>query len=648
MPIFSFAQDLQNDNNFVDAHKSIGNASSRLLPTDVQNAYDVKWYFLNLNAESNTVALSGDVTIKAQVIYNVMDTFSFHLHNNYYIDSVLINGVKTNVITHEHERLITGLGMPKNTLFNAQIFYHGAYNSGGAFLADGISSTTDSRWGEFSVTWTLSEANNAYHWFPVKQDLKDKADSCRVFVTTTKPNMVASNGLLKKVVDLPANKVRYEWNSTYPIDYYLIFIAVAEYQDYSIYATIPQTGEQLLIQNFIYNSPECLADNKKVMDETKEMIKAFSEMFGKYPFSSEKYGHALAKLGGAMEHQTMTTTGGLMSNWESTIAHELVHQWFGDNVTCASWQHIWLNEGFARYGEYLWREYKFGKESAFNSFKYNIINSVVNNGKTGSVFVPLNDIDNENRIFNTTLTYNKGGVLVHMIRYEIGDNDELFYNILQTYQNRFKDKVATAEDFKNVAEELSGIDFTTFFEQWYFGEGYPKFDIKWYQNGNQLVLNSAQTTTAPSATPLFKVTYELQITYSDNSSEIIPFYHDETNKQFVYNISDNKTVNSIFFDPNYWLLASSTILKTNSIEDFVEDKSITIYPNPTTTSLHIKFENSLQGTKTISLYDVTGKNILTINTQDDLYTLDVNSFPSGTYFISFKIGKNVFVRKFNK
>jgi len=642
LPASIFAQDWQTHKYFSDTHEKSVSSSPKILPTKVQNAYDVKWYFLNLNAENNTVAISGDVTIKAEVVYNVMDTFSFHLHQNYTIDSIFINGVKKNLITQGDERLVTGLGIVKNTVFDAQVFYRGTAPSSGFF--SGISTAYDNRWGGFDVTWTLSQPNHAYHWFPVKQDLTDKADSSWVFVTTTKPNKVASNGLLTNTVDLPNNKVRYEWKSSYPINYYLISMAIAEYQDYSIYATIPQTGKQLLIQNYIYNSTQCLTQNKAAIDKTKEMIEFFSEILGEYPFSSEKYGHALAYLGGAMEHQTMTTTG-LFD--EGLVVHELVHQWFGDQVTCASWEYIWLNEGFARYGEYLWWEYKRGREYAFFIFASNIINQVLNDGKTGSVYVPVGYIDDVYRIFNTTLSYNKGGVLVHMIRYELGDDDELFFNVLQTYQSRFRNSVATVADFKNVLEELSGLDFTTFFDQWYYGQGYPRFAIKWHQAGDQLTLSSAQTTTA-SITPLFKVTYELEIIYNDDSKEIVPFYHDETNKQFVYNVPDGKTVRSINFDPNYWLLATATVtFNPDAIEDF-SNGGIIIYPNPATEVVNIRFNASLHGEKAISLFNINGKMIQNLTTTNDFCTLIVNDLPSGTYFLSVRNGENVFVRKIVK
>ena len=648
-PILVFAQDWQTKKHFSDADKYFPSASPKVLPTELQNAYDVKWYFLNLNAENSSVELSGDVTIKAQVVWSVMDTFSFHLHQNYTIDSIKVNGNLTSWEDHGDERWVTPLSIPCGDIFDVQIFYNGSVNTGGSFFS-GISNVTDNRWGSFPVTYTLSEPNNAYHWFPVKQDLTDKADSSWVFVTTTKPNMAASNGLLTNVIELDDNKVRYEWKSTYPIDYYLIFIAVAEYQDYSIYATIPQTGEQLLIQNYIYNSEQCLTQNKVVMDKTAEMIEYFSEIFGEYPFSREKYGHALAYLGGAMEHQTMTTTGYF---YEGLIAHELAHQWFGDNITCASWQHIWLNEGFATYSaDLLWEEHTKGRVAAFNSYKAGVINQVLYNGASGSVFVPIEYIDDDWRIFDGTLSYNKGSTLLHMIRYEIGDDDGLFFNILQTYQERYKDNVATSEDFKNVLEEISGKDFTTFFNQWLYGEGYPKFTIEWHQTEDQLMLNNTQTTTAPTITPLFEVTYEIKITYTDNSSEIVPFYHDEKEMQFVYTIPDNKVVKYLTFNPNYWLLASATIKQVNAIEDFQNDKSITIYPNPTNGKLKIETCNMGSEICDIVIYDILGAIQTIENRKSDIgksdIEIDISHLQAGIYFLSVRYGNNFFVRKIVK
>jgi aminopeptidase N len=613
-----------------DMHLWEKRSLSKVLPTEVQQAYDVKWYFLNLHAENNTAALSGDVTIKSEVVWSELDKFSFHLHHAYVIDSVLVDGVRKEVTNAGDERLIEGLDLPQGMVFDVQVFYHGNIGGTGSFFS-GISSATDPRY-DVKVTWTLSESNNAYQWFPVKQDLTDKVDSVWVFVTTTPPNKVASNGVLTDTVTLPDNKVRYEWKSNYPIDYYLISIAIANYQDYSIYATIPQTGEEVLIQNYIYNVPLFLAQNKTEIDRTKDMIEYFSEKLGAYPFASEKYGHAMAPMGGAMEHQTMTTTGYLE---ESIIAHELAHQWFGDNVTCASWEYIWLNEGFASYAEWLWYESYLDRGYVYKIFYDNIIANVISSGRTGSVYVPLQFIDDENRIFSNTLTYNKGAALVHLLRYELND-DELFFRILQTYQQRFAKGTATVYDFRNVLEEESGIDFTDFFNQWFFGEGYPIFAVTYQQTDNKLYLDSKQTTTA-AVTPLFKTKFDLQINYTDGTNERVSFFQDKKEQQFSCQLPEGVTVKSLTFDPDYWLLAknttkSGTVIIETAINRNTEKEKIVLYPNPATTVINVQF-NGMDGEKNLQLLDAKGNRILNANTNNRQYSLDVSALTPGIYYL---------------
>ncbi|MDR0363637.1 MAG: T9SS type A sorting domain-containing protein [Bacteroidales bacterium] len=606
------------------------NTSPKVLPTEIQKAYDVKWYFLNLNAESGTVELSGDVTVKAEVVEPVMNVFSFHLHRDYLIDKILVNGEEKEFETKEDERLVAGLDLKQGDVFEIQIFYNGSFIESDDHFFSGISAAYDDRYG-FNVTWTLSQANNAYHWFPVKQDLTDKIDSVWIFVTTTKPNKVGANGTLTKVADLPDNKARYEWKSNYMIDYYLISIAIADYQEYSIYATIPQTGEDVLIQNYIYNSPECLNMHKDAINKTKDMIEYFSELFGPYPFANEKYGHTMAYLGGAMEHQTMTTTGYL---YDGIIVHELIHQWFGDLVTCASWEYIWLNEGFASYGELIWNEHVNGKESAFKEFANQVIKEVRDKGKTGSVYVPEAYIDDESRIFNNVLTYRKGAVLVHMLRYEL-DNDDLFYEILQTYLQRYSHGVATVDDFKSVLEELSGKDFTVFFDQWYYGEGYPVFKMYWSLNGNTLTFDSEQNCTAANVTPVFKFTFEIELQYENGDKEIIAFYQDQKQQQFTHTIPEGAIITNIKFDPNYWLLASGTFYyKSDAINDQDMSDKILVYPNPATSFINIQFDNILSGGKKIDIFDATGTLIHTFHTNKEYYQLDISNFASGIYFLT--------------
>ncbi len=248
--------------------------------------------------------------------------------------------------------------VPAGGSISAQIYYHGSPPEGGFF--SGVTTDYSSAW-QKHVTWTLSEPFSAKSWFPVKQVLEDKADSVWVFLTTASTNKVGSQGLLTNVVDVGNNKVRYEWKSSYPIDYYLISFSVADYMDYSIYAHPEEMDtDSLLIQNYIYNNPENLAGKKPDLDNTAEIMELYCNLFTLYPFYKEKYGHCETQLGGGMEHQTMSTMGNFSFH---LVAHELGHMWFGDNVTCATWSDIWINEGFATYTDCLAHEFILGEEA---------------------------------------------------------------------------------------------------------------------------------------------------------------------------------------------------------------------------------------------------------------------------------------------
>ncbi len=616
---------------------------TKVLPTYLQNAYDVKWYFLNLHAENDTVALSGDVTIKARVLWQTMDTFSFHLHSAYMIDSVKVNGITKTWINRDNERLIPELAFHKEEVFEIQIFYHGSMSSSGVSFS-GIKSKRDTDFGtDFNVTWTLSEPNNAYEWFPVKQDLTDKADSVWVFVTTSNTNKVGSNGILTAVVPLPNNKIRYEWKSHYPIVYYLISIAVANYQDYSIYAKFPQTQDSILIQNYVYNTPSCLALTKRGMDETKNMLEFFTEIYGPYPFKKEKYGHSLAPMEGGMEHQTMTTLS-TFSGW--MVSHELGHQWFGNNVTCASWEYIWLNEGFATYSDLLWNEYVNGREAAFLNFYNNAMQRVMSQ-PGGSVYVPIGKIDDEERIFNSRLTYNKGASLVHMIRFLL-DSDELFFRVLRTYQQRFADGTAVLDDFKGVLEELSEKDFTIFFNQWFFGEGYPTFNILWEQNENQFIISSEQITST-SITPLFKTPFPIRIHYNDGSSEIKILYQEESRLIDSFPLPNGIQVDSVIFDPDHWILAQNNVMNAPiGISKTVKGKDFIIYPNPAKDIVCIQFNESTLEKKDIKILDASGRIILHKITDKSNLQLDISFMTKGIYFMQICTDKGTSIRKLIK
>jgi aminopeptidase N len=430
---------------------------------------------------------------------------------------------------------------------------------------------------------------------------------------------VGSQGLLKAVVSLPNNKVRYEWKSFYPIDYYLISVAVAKYVEYKTYARIG--GDSIFIQDYIYDNPQTLITFKPVLDQTAKMLEAFSEHFGMYPFATEKYGHAMAPFSGGMEHQTMTSIGVIDFG---IVAHELGHQWFGDHVTCKTWKDIWLNEGFATYTEYLAAEWlKLGTQAQEMTDNH----SRIMQAPGGSVWVA--DTTSVSRIFDSRLSYAKGGAFVHILRFEV-NNDSLFFAFLRQYQQQFAYATANTVEFKTLLEQMTGKDFTQVFNQWFYGEGYPTFDVKWNQVNDTLYLKSKQTTSSV-ATPLFVTPVELLVKRSIGDT-IIRVNQQQNDQLFKIPLKGAATF--VQLDPNNWIINQATVLKDININGTNElglaQINFRYYPNPASSTITI--ESVSQPIQSAQITDITGKQILTsINS-----VIDIASLQQGIYILTIK------------
>ena len=607
-------------------------AQSAVAPKE--NMYDLKFYHLNINIERNTRYISGNVKSKAKVLAASLDSFAFVLHENHTIDSVYVNGIKRNFVRRDSLVLATaGTPIVQNQLFDAIVYYKGTAPTGNAAaIGDGYNMGTSGSWGN-QVTWSLSESLCAYHWFPCKQDLRDKIDSSWVYATTDSANMVGSNGLLKNIVTI-GNKKRYEWKSKYPIDYYLISVATAKYKPYILYAK-PQylVNDSIYIQNFIYDNAinnTAWATQKTALNKIVPTINFMSNIFGMYPFYKEKYGHCMAPFGGGMEHQTMTSLG--FFDFELD-AHELGHQWWGDNVTCASWKDIFINEGWASYSEYLCHQYMTGTGTTATQKMLDVHTSVMSQ-PGGSCYFTNADTMNATRIFSSRLTYDKGSAVVHSLRYEI-NNDSVFFPAIRAFQATYGDNTATVIEFKNFMEAQSGLNFTQFFNQWYYGQGYPTFSVSWNQGGGVFYLKSTQTQSFPSSVPLFMTHVDYRISRTAKPDTIVRLYHGQTIEN--YSIPLTGSVTSIGVDPNNWILnkvgtnTKDITLNTSALIDDMTE--IFVGPNPTSDVLNIYMNTNDKSS--VEIFDVTGKLMLT-QSFDAHVEFDISKYANGIYTVSIK------------
>lgn len=587
-------------------------SSSSPFYSKLENCYDVNFYDIEIEISDTASSYTANTGVVFTSLKEI-DSLVLELQDPVQIDSITLNSlyipyfehVKNLVWIYPEDPIVAG------SVNKVKIWYRGGDANGGFFA--GITSRTDFTYSK-RVTYTLSEPFQSNSWFPVKQNLNDKADSVRITIITDSTLMGGSNGLLKEKKILNDGKTGYTWQSRYPIAFYLISIAVADYFDYSFYVPLEGTGDSLLVQNLIYDHPEILNNEKERIDRTSDMISLFNELFGLYPFANEKYGHSMAPMGGGMEHQTMTT----LQNFNfDLVSHELAHQWFGDHVTCGTWQDIWINEGFASYAEYLAREYLMGLPEAVtwmqNAHGYAL------RAEDGSVYLTEEEASDVSRIFSYALTYKKGASILHMLRNEI-NNDNLFFQIFREFQVRFADSNATAEDFAGIVNELTGEDYSWFFDQWYYGKGFPILQSTWKERADSLYIEVYQGSSSDNP-KFFRMHIDFLVEFTDGTDSLYRVLIDEPQNKFSLGLRAG--IESIQMDPYNNNLMTSTIY-----EYIPENYKVEINPNPFSDQLYLDFQNP-----------ATRKSVMISNLQGKiLYDMDLGKVDSAELNLSYLSG----------
>ena len=592
--------------------------------------YDVGFYFLDLEMTNTSNAISGHARIDLNLEAEYNDELVFEFKSDMTVDSIKVNDV---LCTYTHADDVIVIDYTHSTDYNenyqvsAVVYYHGSPSDGLFYDYDVYESQM------FEFTYSLTEPYFAKYWFPCKQILTDKADSSYFYVTIPEDLKAGSNGLLVNEYNIGGGLKRMEWQSSYPIAFYLISISVADYMDYSFNADIPNYSETILVQNYIPNNTNYLDNNDWYINRTEEMLQVLSDAYGLYPHHEEKYGHCIVPLGGGMEHQTMTTLGDFSFR---LVIHELTHSWFGDYLTCATWQDIWVNEGFASYGEYLGEEFiqPEGYELTFLQGAQNLAKEA----PTGSVYVPFEEINDVGRVFNYRLSYRKGLCLVHMIRYMI-DDDDMFFATMREFLDLYGNGTATGDDLKVILETETGIDFDPFFNEWYYGEGYPTYSAEWYKQGSDLHIELTQTTSA-SATSLFTIPMEFEITYDDLSSEIV---RQEVDANFcTYDIPVTGNVTDVTVNPTYAVLADfSSIQKA---PEYSYPEKFKLFPNPSTGN-DLKIVVDSYNDYRIDVINITGQVVFTAEYNTNEIYPDLSSLKQGVYFINLIEGENIYTEK---
>ncbi|HZV68131.1 MAG TPA: M1 family aminopeptidase [Saprospiraceae bacterium] len=415
------------------------------------------------------------------------------------------------------------------------------------------------------ILWTLSEPYGVRDWWPGKQDLIDKIDSVDIYITTPPGQLAASNGKLLSIEDVGGRLVHH-WQHRHPIVAYLVAIAVTNYTAFDQYVPLPN-GDSIHVLNYVY--PETLTQAQQSLESTIDIMQFFNEKFIIYPWADEKYGHAQFGWGGGEEHQTMAFMGSFSFG---LVSHEMAHQWFGDKVTCGTWHDIWLNEGFATYLAGLCLE-EFSHETYWPQWKNSTSNSAMS-APGGSVYV--DDTTNYNRIFSGRLSYNKGAYVLHMLRWVMGDND--FFQAVRNYLNGAGD-FGTTSELQSYLESQSGLDLNEFLSDWYYGQGYPSYNLKWSVQADSLILNLGQTQSDASVS-FFEMPVPILVRLN-GTDNIFVLNHTTNNQRFSF-YKGSASVDSIGIDPDLWILSKNNTIEQviTAVGDPSQELNIEIYPNP--------------------------------------------------------------------
>ena len=571
--------------------------------------YDITYQKLEFTVNPAVYFINGKVSTTFKAL-SPMSTVIFDLTNNLTVSSVKQNNVSVGFSQTSKELQIT----LQNTLTvgnstTVVITYSGAPST----VEQAFTTSTHAG---TPVLYTLSEPYGARDWWPCKQDMNDKTDSIDIYITAPSQYVSVANGLeMSKITNLNGTKTTH-FSHNYPIPAYLVAIAVTNYQIFTQTAgTAPNTFP---IVNYLY--PENFASASNSVAVTLPIMNLFESLFETYPFSNEKYGHAQFGWGGGMEHSTVSFMG---SFDRELIAHELGHQWFGDKVTCSSWNDIWLNEGFANYMYGLVVENLDG-QSQFRTWKNSLISNITSQSG-GSVYVPESQVSSVNRIFSSRLTYNKGAMVVNMLRFKLGDA-----NFFQGMKNYLADtnlayKYAQTSDLKYHLETVSGLPLTEFFDDWVYGQGYPSYQFQVLNLGNNQVKITVNQTQSHSSVSFFEMPLPVRLMGSNGQQLNVILNNTNNNQSFIESVPF--AVTSVVFDFDKQIISKNNqVTLSNDKIDF--QNVMRLYPNPTSSILNLQLPADSSIEKVI-FYNTLGQVISTSNQT----SWDVSGFANGVYYL---------------
>ena len=605
------------------AHQRLAGGANNIITNAISNNYDIKYYRCEWEVDPAVRYINGKVTIY-YVVVAATSNIQLDLMSPLVVDSVKQRNAQ---LARTHSNNIITVNFPSTVnagvLDSITVYYKGV--------------PADTGFGSFELTshagtpvmWTLSEPYGSRDWWPCKNGLDDKADSIDILVTCPAAYKTAANGLFQsETLVAGGTKKLTWWKHRYPIAAYLVCFSVT---NFTVFNNSVALGSIVLpMQTYCY--PESLASFQGGTQNTLDALKLYHANFGDYPFIKEKYGHVQFGWGGGMEHQTATF---VISIDEGLCAHELAHQWFGDKITCGSWQDIWLNEGFATFLASYYLENKYPVSIIPN--RRAEINDITSQ-PGGSVWV--DDTTNVGRIFSSRLSYEKGSHLLYMLRWKLGDR--AFFDGLRAYQ---RDPAviygfARTADLQRNLENVSGQNLTEFFKDWFKGQGYPSYQVQWSQIGSKHVKIKMNQTTSHASVDFFELPVALKFKNATQEKTVV--VDNKTNGEvFIKEIGF--IADTVLVDPDYWLITRNN--SSLKVTDNSGGMSVQVYPNPVQGPLTVYLRNIPANNITMAMYNAAGQQVMGSNyalyNGGEYLVLNLPALSKGVYVLTVRNGNKV-------
>lgn len=485
--------------------------------------YDQQWITIDAKAMKINSVKNADSSLPLQYEYD-----------NYYLIvdlSELVLRDRTVRIEVEYEALTD-----KNYLENIRADEKGLYFVGPSEFYPDVP----------KQIWTQGETFFNSHWFPTLDQPNERCTS-EIYLTVDNDYKTLSNGRLVSSTINDSLRTDY-WKMELPHAPYLFAVVVGDF------VKVEEKNSKIPLS--YWTEPAYEDDIGKVFGNTKEMIEFYSETFG-VPYPWPEYNQVVVRefVTGAMENTTAVIYNDQLNmdsrdlidyHWDDIISHELTHQWFGDLVTCESWANLPLNESFATYGEYLWFDYKYGRDEA-DYHLYSDYQSYLSEAEEKNVDLIRFGYEDPNDMFDRH-SYQKGGLILHHLRKYVGD--DAFFMSIKEYLTKNKFSAVEIHDLRLAFEKVTGEDLNWFFTQWFFNAGHPKLEVRHYTLNDSLYINIEQVQDLQQY-PVYRLPLYVEVWFPNEETLEIPIVVEDQKHEFVLPVREQPM--SILVDAEFSL-----------------------------------------------------------------------------------------------